>query len=91
MEAETIVNEPVTPYVTKPWFATALAIDINSNVIRIDESTMYVKPSSLNMEFLKPYNQKHKVSALRGKMKKLTEEQIDKRIEELRSEWKGDF
>ncbi|GMQ27559.1 hypothetical protein [Algoriphagus confluentis] len=91
MEAEAIVNEPVTPYVKKSWFATGLAIDINSNVIRIDESTMYVKPNSLNMEFLKPHNQKSKVSALRGKMKKLTEEQIDRRIEELRSEWKGDF
>ena len=91
METEAIVNEPVTPYVVKSWFVTGLALDINSNLIRIDESTMYVKPSTMNIGFLKTTYQKPKISALRGKITKLTEEQIDKRIKELRGEWKGDF
>ncbi|PSL07347.1 hypothetical protein [Cecembia rubra] len=91
METETIVNEPVTPYGLKSWFPTGLPLNVNSIMIRIDESSMYVKPSSLDIEFFKAPYQKPKISALRGKMEKLKEELIDKRLEELRSEWKGNF
>jgi hypothetical protein len=90
MEISAIVNEPHTQYQVKSW-QTDLIPDFNLGIIRIEDDKILVKQNSIKIQIPEDTGKKTPISSLRGKMGKIDEEQIDKKLSKLRNEWKRDF
>lgn len=90
METSAVVNEHDTQYQVKPWY-TGLISDFNLGIIRIDDDKILVKQNSLRIQIPMETGKRTPISSLRGKMGKIKDEQIDKKLSKLRNEWKRDF
>lgn len=90
METKAIVRESYTQYQVKPWF-TGVIPDFNSSIIRIDDEVILVKQNSMRIQIPMALDKKIQISSLRGKLRKVKDEQIDKKLSKLRNEWKRDF
>ena len=65
--------------------------DFNLGIIRIDDDKILVKQNSLRIQIPMETGKRIPISSLRGKMGKIKDEQIDKKLSKLRNEWKRDF
>jgi hypothetical protein len=85
-----IVSEPHTKYQTEPWYSNSVAY-FNSEILRIDDEKIVVKQNSLKIQIPLTNEKRTKISSLRGKMGKVKDELIDKKLFKLRNEWNRDF
>lgn len=82
----TVINEPQVKYKvrwqieTKRFSLDDVICDIENEMIRICQPIIF-------MPIWDPEKPKIKLSALRGKISKQNNEEIDKQISNLRSEW----
>lgn len=90
MEKSSVVKEPYTQYHVKPWYFGSIP-DFNLGIIRIDDERILVKRNSLKIQIPVPTEKRTQISSLRGKIEKINNEQLDKKISKLRNEWKRDF
>jgi hypothetical protein len=83
----TVVNEPQAEYKVANWQSESRGFSFDDFICGIEnETVMYCPPvGATSMLFSK--NPKNKLSALRGKLSKQSNKEIDDQISDLRSEW----
>ena len=84
---KTVVSEPIVDYKVSGWQTKSKVFSFDEFICGIEnETVLFCPPSgSIFMRFSeKPVR---KLSALRGKMTKQSEKEIDEQISNLRSEW----
>lgn len=87
----TVVNEPRAEYKVADWQIESKGFVFDDFICGIEnETVMFCPPSGLTfmMSSEKP---KIKLSALRGKLSKQTNKEIDEQIIHLRNEWDRNF
>nr|NQU92679.1 hypothetical protein [Bacteroidota bacterium] len=82
-----VLNEPHVKYKIAGWLTEMQGFSFVEYIYRIENETILYYPpcGSTFIEF--PKRQKRKLSALRGKMTRQNENEIDDQISDLRSEW----
>ena len=83
----TLVNEPQAEYTIVGWQTESKVIPFDDFICGIENETVLICPpsgSTFRMFFEKP---KRKLSDLRGKLTKQSENEIDDQLLDLRSEW----
>jgi hypothetical protein len=87
MDMKTIVCEPEIEYKKLDWLSKAESFTLDGNIWDIqDNSIIFLQPSGTTISFFieKP---RKKLSLLRGKLSKQSEEEIDDQLSKLRGEW----
>ena len=86
-----IVSEPSAVYETPQWKVK----NVTNNRFNLTESNDltigYRRPKITSFISLEKPKKKFDVTQLRGKMSKVSAEEIDKQIDELRNEWDRGF
>jgi len=87
---KSVVNEPQAVYERVGWqtkFKSSITMDFT---LGIENGTVIYRlpSSSCNMLPVKP---KRKLSALKGKLTKQSNKEIDEQLSKLRAEWDRDF
>lgn len=86
-----IVSEPSVIYQTSQWKVKNV-IKKRFNLTESDDLTIgYRRPKITSFMSLEKPKKKFDVTLLKGKMSKMSSEEIDKQIEQLRREWERDF
>jgi hypothetical protein len=83
----TVVNEPQAEYKVAGWQTESKGFSVDDFICGIEnETVMFCQPSGSTFMIFseKP---KRKLSALRGKLSKQSNKEIDDQISHLRSEW----
>ena len=86
-----VVNEPKTEYKVSAWQIVSPGFPYDEFICGIENETVLFCPPSGSIEVILLKKPKRKLSALRGKMTKQTEKEIDDQISELRDEWVRDI
>lgn len=84
---ETVVNEPQSEYKIDGWQTESRVFSFADLIRDIKNKTILFYPPSGSTFMVFPEKPKRKLSALRGKMTKQSEKEIDDQISDLRSEW----
>lgn len=83
-----VVNEPLAGYKVTGWHIASLNVfPFNESIFRMDNNSIYIRPPSYSAHMIFSDKPKRRLSMLRGKMNKQTEEEIDNQISVLRNEW----
>lgn len=86
-----IVNEPIAIYETSCWKVRNVTND-RFNLTESNDLTIgYRRPKITSFISIEKPKKKFDVTSLKGKMSKMSAEEIDKQIDELRNEWERDF
>ena len=83
----TVVNEPQTEYKVTDWRTESKVFSYDDFIFDIKNETILFYPPSGSTFMVFREKPKRKLSALRGKMTKQSEKEIDDQISNLRSEW----
>lgn len=83
----TVVNEPQVEYKIAGWHTELKGFSFDDFICRIENDTVLFCPPSGSAFIRFSKKSKRKLSALRGKMTKQSEKEIDEQISNLRSEW----
>lgn len=87
----TAVNEPQAEYKIADWQLESKVFFIDDFICGIENETVLSCPSSGSKFMMFSEKPKRKLSALRGKLTKQSEKEIDDQISDLRSEWDRNF
>ncbi|MEA3447149.1 MAG: hypothetical protein U9Q98_01705 [Bacteroidota bacterium] len=83
----TVVNEPQAEYKVAVWQKESKGFSFDEFICGIENGTvMFCSPSSSTF-IMCSEKPKRKLSALRGKLSKQSNKEIDDQISDLRSEW----
>lgn len=88
---KTIVNEPQIEYKVSTWNKRKTLFQVDNNILRMEFDNIFVSGESLFQILPVGTKKKVKISSLRGKIKKLSEQDIDYKLSDLRNEWERDF
>jgi hypothetical protein len=83
----TVVNEPQVEYKVAGWQTESKVFSFDEFIRGIENETVLFYPPSSSTFMRFSEKSKRKLSALRGKMTKQSEKEIDDQISNLRSEW----
>ncbi len=82
-----VVNEPLAEYKIAGWQKGSKDIPFNDFINGIENETVLFYPPSGHAFMIFSEKPKMKLSALRGKLTKQSEKEIEDQILDLRSEW----
>ena len=83
----TVVNEPQAEYKIAGWQTESKGFSFDDFICAIENETVLFCPPSGSTFMMFSEKPKRKLSALRGKLTKQSEKEIDDQISDLRSEW----
>lgn len=83
----TVVNEPQIGYRVTGWKTKSKVFSFDDSICGIENETVWFYPPSGSAFIILSEKPKRKLSALKGKMTKQSEKEIDDQISDLRSEW----
>ncbi|NLM67693.1 MAG: hypothetical protein GX180_11070 [Enterococcus sp.] len=83
----TVVNEPKAEYKVSGWQSESKVFSFDDFICGIENETIMFCPPSGSTFMIFSEKPKRKLSALRGKLSKQSNKEIDDQISDLRSEW----
>lgn len=83
----TVVNEPQAKYKVAGWQTESEEFSFDDFICGIENETVMFCPPSGSAFLIFSEKPKRKLSALRGKLSKQSNKEIDDQISDLRSEW----
>ena len=83
----TVVNEPQSEYKVAGWQTESKGFLLDDFICGIENETVMFCPPSGSTYMIFSEKPKRKLSALRGKLSKQSNKEIDDQILDLRSEW----
>ncbi len=82
-----VVNEPQAEYKVAGWQTESKGFSFDDFICGIENETVMFCPPSGSTFMIFSEKPKRKLSALRGKLSKQSNKEIDDQISDLRSEW----
>jgi len=86
-----VVNEPQAEYKIAGWQTELKGFSFDYFICGIENETVLLCPPSGSTIMMFSEKPQRKLSALRGKLTKQSEKEIDDQISDLRSEWDRNF
>lgn len=83
----TVVNEPKAEYKVSGWQSESIVFSFDDFICGIENETIMFCPPGGSTFMIFSEKPKRKLSALRGKLSKQSNKEIDDQISDLRSEW----
>jgi len=84
---KTVVNEPQAEYKVAGWQTESKGFSFDDFICAIENETVMFCPPSGSTFMIFSEKPKRKLSSLRGKLSKQSNEEIGDQISDLRSEW----